>query len=227
MQAARLAKLVPQPVLNNVLLSMPWLYRTRFVCYESYLSDCSSQIVGSIEDTKNVEGDLIECGSARCGTAVIMGNYLKANGIKKRVYACDSFGAGYDPDELEEDRRRGLTRVDKAAYTYNSLAYVRKKIHRLELDDFVIPVPGFFKDTLPRLDGKFAFALIDCGLGASARYCLWTLWPKLSPHAEILVDDYQAGSFRGIKLAVDDFVARNEEEISTSAPLRLFTIKKK
>jgi hypothetical protein len=59
----------------------------------------------------NEEGDIIECGSARCGTSTVIANYLRSRRIIKKVYALDVFGSGFDTDELEEERQLGLTQL--------------------------------------------------------------------------------------------------------------------
>jgi len=62
-------------------------------------------------------GDVIECGSSRCGTSIV----LAREAAPKLVYACDSF-SGFHPDELRHEQTLG-SRVPKRAFTSTSVEY--------------------------------------------------------------------------------------------------------
>ena len=83
---------------------------------------------------------------------------------------------------------------------------MRKKISRLGVADIVIPVRGFFRDTLPQIQSNFILALIDCDLKDSILYCAETIWLKLMANGRIVFDDYTNEEFKGARLAVDSFV---------------------
>jgi len=105
---------IPQSILNNILLTFPLLYKTKFVHYESHLA-FDNKIEGFLEEfdkVSGIEGDIIECGSARCGTSVIMANHIRKKRINKKIYACDSF-QGFDKEEQKSD----LTTSSSDAFT--------------------------------------------------------------------------------------------------------------
>ena len=225
---ARIARKVPQPVLNSVLLKFPILYKTKFINYESYLGDCIDELLEKLDDVLGVEGNLIECGSARCGSTVIMAKHLKEKSSNKKIYACDLFGQGLDLDELSNEKELGLTQASDDAFTYNSYEYVQKKIKSLGLSDYIIPVKGLFRNTLTRINDRFCFCLIDCDLSKSITFSAENLWPKLSSNGLILFDDYKAAEFKGAKLAVDAFVTKYESSIAEHGLLeRLYFVRKK
>jgi O-methyltransferase len=219
---------IPSALLNNLLLTFPALYRTGIVRYETTLADGHGidDLVSQLEHVLHLEGEIIECGSSRCGASVIMAYELRARGVRKTIYACDSF-TGFDRVELANEQRQGLTGASDTAFTSTSLAYVKRKLHRLGVDDAVLPVQGFFRDTLPQLDSPLCFALVDCDLRESMTYCAETLWPKLVAGARMVFDDYCEPNFRGAKLAVDAFVARHGSEIAEHGLLRrLYCVRK-
>ena len=229
----RLARYTPQILLNNFLLTFPSLYRTSLVMSESYLgSHGIDDVLTKLYTVLTLEGDIIECGSARCGTSVIIGSFLQAVQSKKKVYALDLFGRGFDLDELRAERMAGLTSAKDNAFIHTSYSYVTCKIQKLGLSDAVIPIKGYFQQTLPGLvDSKrFCLALIDCDLKKSTTYCAESIWPKLTENGVILFDDYDCDLFRtfkGPKIAVDEFVNSHGNEISQHGFLnRLYYVEK-
>jgi hypothetical protein len=230
----RLARYTPQRILNNFLLLCPSLYRTGLVGYENYLgSEGINDLLTKLHTVLALNGDIIECGSARCGTSVVIGNFLRTVGSNKKVYALDLFGGGFDLEELREERLFGLTVAKDNAFGHTSYDYVTRKIHKLGLSDRIRPVQGYFQHTLPNLvdSQRFCFALIDCDLKRSTTYCAESIWPKLSDRGIIVFDDYDYDLFRtfkGPKIAVDEFVNRHSNEISDHGFLkRLYYIEKK
>lgn len=220
---AGIKRLIPSQLLNATLLRFPRLYATRFVSYESNFQDprIREELLRLLERTLNVPGDVIECGSSRCGTTVIMALYLQAKGSPKRILACDSF-QGFDREELQRERNAGLTATPEDAFTSTSYSYVIKKLAVLRLSDRIRPIKGYFQETIPGLAGPFSFALIDCDLKESMLFAAEALWPRLSPGALMLFDDYGEAEFLGAKVGVDEFVSRREREIESHGLLDHF-----
>jgi hypothetical protein len=212
---ARIRRALPWKALNAVLFHFPSLYKTRLVHYESHLSEPSlTTLLGQIDGVADLPGDIIECGSAHCGTSVAMALYAASKGITKLVFACDSY-EGFDRDELERERAAGLTAsgVSQSAFTSTSYDYVQRKIHVLGLDDRVIPVRGYFQDTLPKLPGPYCLAFVDCDLRDSLVFAAEAVWPKLSVSGRIVFDDYANPASLGAKEGVDTFVLHHAKEI--------------
>ena len=221
--------LIPKSIINNILLIFPRLYKLKIINYETVLSlnDGISEIILKIDQTKNIKGNIIECGAARCGTSVIMGNHLKKTDSKKIVYACDSF-EGFNKDEIIKEREKGLTKALESAFTYTSYDYIVKKIKRLKLDRQIIPVKGFFHNTLSNIDSKFSLALIDADLEESICQAADSAWPKLSSGGVMLFDEYNNRWYEGAKIAIDRFVSEYESEFEEHYMMkRLYYVKKK
>jgi Macrocin-O-methyltransferase (TylF) len=209
-------RLIPEPIFDTMLLKFPTLYKTKLINYESYLGwpNGINDLLAKLDTVLDIEGDVIECGSARCGTSVIIAKYLKEKNSKKKVYALDLFGGGFDPDELRNERQIGLTKVKDDAFTYNSYNYVRRKIEKLGFSDNIITIQGLFQETIPKINSRFCLSLIDCDLKNSIMFAADTLLPHMSNGSVMLFDDYLSDEFKGAKIAVDSFLDKHRNEIS-------------
>jgi predicted O-methyltransferase YrrM len=189
--------------------------------YESALDvDGAEDLRDCLLATAALPGDVVECGSWRGGSAMFMADVLRAAGVDKRVLACDSF-EGFDLDELHAERAAGATTELDDAFASTSLKYVEAKIAQRVLQGLVIPVRGYFEATLPKLRGPFSLVVIDCDLGRSATFAAATLWPRLVGGGLIVFDDYaNERAFRGMRGAVDAFIASHQLEIAEHGLLR-------
>jgi hypothetical protein len=212
---------IPPSLLNATLLRFPALYATPWVRYETNLIEDHGveDLLDQLGRTLDVPGDIVECGSSRCGGSVLMARLLRHRGVTKVIHACDSF-EGFDRAELSEERRRGLTGASDRAFTSTSLPYVQRKLRALGLEEAIVPVKGYFSETLPRLRGPWSFALVDCDLRNSIAYCAEQVWPRLSPGGRMVFDDYACADFAGARLGVGDFLARFGDEIAEHGLLR-------
>ena len=224
---ARLKHVFPPVLLNSVLLQLPMLYQTRFVCYETNLPTSGiDELLATLQTILHVNGDIIECGSSRCGASIIMAKYLQEKRSDKKIFACDSF-EGFDRDELQREQMVGLTSATNKSFTSTSFRYVQKKIVALGFQNVVFPIKGYFQNTLPNLTGPFSLALIDCDLKDSLMYSAEIIWPRLTSDGCILFDDYLSPDFKGAKEGVDIFLEKYQTEISEHSVLnRLYYVRK-
>jgi hypothetical protein len=227
---ARIGRIIPQSILNCVLLKFPFLYRTSFVNYESYSIEGGGvdDLLQQLKMVSTLTGNIVECGSARCGSSILIAKFLHSNGIQKKIFSLDLFGNGLDASELSEERKGGLTRVSDKAFTYNSYEYVLKKIKKLGFGNTVFPIKGFFSETLPLINSKFCLSFIDCDLSKSIEYCAEKIWPETVSQGIMLFDDYGSQDYKGVKPTVDAFVKRYKDQIEQHGLLnRLYYVRKK
>lgn len=224
-----IAKKIPLSLLNNSLLSLPILYKNKFINFESYLDeDAINELLNAIQEVKNLSGNIIECGCARCGTTCILANYLKSNNIKKKIFALDSF-KGFEKNELEDAIKKGLSTASSKDFTHSSYDYVQKKIKKLRLTKFIIPIEGYFEQILSKIDSNYCLGFIDCDLKESMTYSAETIWPKLTHGGKIFFDDYYGtqGS-KGARSSIDNFVKNHLNEIEEyGITNRLYHVTKK
>ena len=160
-------------------------------CVESVLRD-------------DVPGDLIETGVWRGGAVILMKAVLEAYGIDdRRVFVADSFEGLPEPDEEKYPLDKG-----DIHYTEDFLAVsegtVRSNFAKYGLlDDKVVFLKGWFKDTLPEAPiDKLAVLRIDGDMYESTTDAITSLYPRLSEGGFCIIDDYGHGPCQE---AVEDY----------------------
>jgi O-methyltransferase len=165
---------------------------------------------------EKVAGDLIEAGVWRGGACIFMRAILAAWAIEDRkVYVADSFEGLPKPDVERFPADQG----DKH-HTHSFLAVsqdeVENNFRRFGLlDDQVVFLKGWFKDTLPNAPiKKLAILRLDGDMYGSTMDALRNLYPKLSPGGFCIIDDY---ALEGCRKAVDDFRAEQNIQAEIQA----------
>ena len=157
---------------------------------------------GVLEVTgRSVAGDIVECGTARGGSAALMGLALKRRGSSTRLWIFDTFEGLPAPtaeDPLSAHAFTGTCRVD--------IDEVRSLLEQLGIINIEL-VKGLVQNTLPVTQtGRIAFLHIDTDWYDSVRACLETLYDRVSVGGIIQIDDY--GYWSGAKKAVEEFFSR-------------------
>jgi hypothetical protein len=139
-----------------------------------------------------IPGDCIETGVWRGGATIFMRAILKAYGDEtRRVWVADSFEGLPPPNPLKYPADR-----DFNLYLYKELAIpieqVQANFRKYDLlDDQVVFLKGFFKDTLPTAPIKqIALLRLDGDLYESTMDALTHLYPKLSIGGFVIIDDF-------------------------------------
>jgi O-methyltransferase len=159
----------------------------------------------------NVQGHFIETGVWRGGSCIFVRGIFKSYNSDKIVYVADSFEGLPKPDgKYEAD-------IGDTLHTFNelivSLDEVKSNFAKYDLlDDGVVFLKGWFKDTLPVIskDVKFSVIRLDGDMYESTMDALVNLYHRLSPGGYCIIDDY--GCIQACKKAVDDF--RDQNRIS-------------
>jgi O-methyltransferase len=162
----------------------------------------------------DVPGDFIETGVWRGGACIFMRGIIAAYAdTHRRVFVADSF-SGLPPPNPET---YAADAGDKH-HTFSQLAVSRKEVEdnfrRYQLlDEQVVFLEGWFKDTLPGAPiQKLAVLRLDGDMYESTIQGLEALYHKVSPGGFVIVDDY---FLRPCAQAIDEF--RGKQEIK--APL--------
>lgn len=159
----------------------------------------------------NINGDFIEAGVWRGGAAIFMKavvNVFSDRSIK--VWVADSFEGLPVPDETKYPEDKGDEHY-KWDVLKVSLDEVRSNFLKYDsLDDNVIFLKGWFKDTLPssKID-KLSVIRLDGDIYESTWESLIYLYPKLQAGGFIIIDDYYNNA--SCRKAVDDY--RNANQI--------------
>lgn len=157
-----------------------------------------------------IPGDLIETGVWRGGACIYMRGILRAWGVTdRRVYAADSFEGLPKPDAAQYPADAG-----DQHHTYESLAVsleqVKTHFARYNLlDEQVVFLKGWFKETLPRAPiERLALLRLDGDMYESTMDGLVHLYDKVSPGGYVIVDDL--GAVPACRQAVADFRAARQ-----------------
>jgi len=165
---------------------------------------CVEQV---LED--GIEGDFIETGVWRGGTCIFMRGILAAYGIQdRRVFVADSFrglpkpdSQKYPADTNDEHHTQAFLAVSQEEVENNFSKYGL-------LDDQVVFLKGWFKDTLPGAPiEKLSILRLDGDMYSSTIEALESLYPKLQTGGFCIIDDY---ALDGCKQAVDDYRLKNQ-----------------
>lgn len=155
---------------------------------------------------ENIEGHVIETGVWRGGACIFMRAVLAAYGVKDRkVFVADSFEGLPKPDSKKYPHDKGDTH-----HTHTVLAVSQEDVeHNFKkygmLDEQVVFIKGWFKDTLPQAPvEKLSLLRLDGDMYESTMDSLVHLYPKVSEGGFCIIDDY---ALAGCKAAVDDYRA--------------------
>jgi O-methyltransferase/8-demethyl-8-(2,3-dimethoxy-alpha-L-rhamnosyl)tetracenomycin-C 4'-O-methyltransferase len=154
----------------------------------------------------SVPGDFIETGVWRGGACIFMRAILFAYGVRdRRVWVADSF-AGLPPPTPEQfpaDTGSWLHTVEMLAVSLDDVH--RNFMKYGMLDDQVVFLKGWFKDTLPNAAiERLAVLRLDGDMYESTMDALTALYHKVSECGFVIIDDYNLPPCRE---AVTDFRA--------------------
>lgn len=152
-----------------------------------------------------VEGHFIETGVWRGGACILMQGLCRAAGeADRKVFVADSFEGLPPPNAEEFPADEGDKHHTKDALAI-SLETVQDNFRSYGLlDDNVVFMKGWFKDTLPTLgDEKFGIIRLDGDMYESTIQAIEILYPKLSVGGYIIVDDF--GAVRACRKAIGDY----------------------
>lgn len=152
-----------------------------------------------------VPGDLIETGVWRGGASIFMKAVLRAYDVTdRRVWVADSFRGLPPPDSNRYPADAGFD-LHMSEQLAVSVEEVRSNFERYGLlDDRVVFLEGWFRDTLPQAPiERLAMMRLDGDMYESTIDSLSNLYPKLSPGGHVIVDDYR--SIDACRAAVDAY----------------------
>ncbi|MBB4428377.1 putative nucleic acid-binding Zn-ribbon protein [Bradyrhizobium sp. CIR48] len=164
---------------------------------------------------EGIPGDLIETGVWRGGACIYMMGILAASGDqRRRVFVADSFrglptpnAEDYPADEGDQHHQMMQLAVSRDQVEENFRRYGL-------LDERVIFLEGWFKDTLPSAPiDALGLLRLDGDMYESTMDALNALYGKVSPGGFVIIDDYV---LKPCAQAVDDFRSRHK----ISAPLQ-------
>jgi len=180
-------------------------------------------LVHFLEQSLQIEGDVVECGVWRGGSAKVLRETLIDRGAAKTLYLFDSF-AGMAEVDSESDRH------DVGDFQDTSLDHVQAFVSGAAGEDprgIAVFKPGWIPESFAGMDDvKLCFAHIDLDLHKSILDALAFIYSRLSSGGAIVFDDYGFASCPGARKAVDDFFAGKPEKPFVLSTAQAIVIKR-
>ncbi len=177
--------------------------------------------------TNDIEGDFVECGVWRGGSAMLIASMLDKRNVKDRkIFLFDTFEGMSAPiskdvnlkgDAASQLLETSVHNKETSVWCLADLDDVKNNLSKTNLsDDNLIYVKGKVEDTLPcnQLTGKIALLRLDTDWYESTKHELITLFPMLVKNGVLIIDDY--GHWQGCREAVDEYFAANKLSIFLS-----------
>jgi hypothetical protein len=161
--------------------------------------------LAEIFNEKQVEGSVAEGG-------VFQGDFAKEiNRVfpDKTLYLFDTF-SGFDERDIAKERSSGFSEFGKNHLSITSEAIVKAK---LPFPDICVIKKGFFPETAQGIEDRFCFVNLDFDLYEPILAGLRFFYPRMIDEGVILVHDYFNPGYRGVKVAVSDFVKESGAKI--------------
>lgn len=181
----KIDKYIHSPAFSSIMIEMP----------ESAVSIRRLRTIHEIAlATRNVVGDIAECGVFHGGSAYM----ISATAHFKSVHLFDTFDGLPSPSSEDGDDC-----VQQGVFAC-SLEDVQNNLSSL---NNVIFHPGLLEDTLVECkDTRFSLVHLDVDRHDAYKAALAFFWSRLSDQGFLICDDYRVGNCPGATLAIDEFL---------------------
>lgn len=160
----------------------------------------------------NIPGDIVECGVWKGGSAMLIAyTLLKMREPHRKIYLYDTYAGMIEPTEedtaipdgtpaLQKWRKNkfsdwGRIPLEEAESNVRSTGYPRENL---------IFVKGQVEHTIPNImPAQISLLRLDTDWYESTRHEFVHLYPRLSQHGVVVIDDY--GYWAGAKRAADEY----------------------
>ena len=164
-------------------------------------------ICEGLELTKKIDGDYVEIGVYKGGSALTALNYLKLTNQNKFAYLIDTFeGFNYEESKNSGD----IIWHDTHFIDKNIQDFIKKKVLK-EFDNYELIKGNIIKDNIPDKIKKISLANIDVDLQEATYEALIKVSKRLSLNGIIMCEDpvYTPGLI-GAKYAMEKFLMSEE-----------------
>jgi hypothetical protein len=170
-------------------------------------------LAGAWWATRQVPGNVIECGAYRGATSLLIALLGAQNGIAQTTFVLDTF-AGYPPATKYDNTNRGGEFIPPS----DQVRRIEDQARALGIRDRIRIEVGPFASSFARLCQEplhFSFVHIDCNIFSSTLEACEFSHGRTSKGGIIVFDDYNGICDLGARLAVDVHLARNVTRIHT------------
>jgi O-methyltransferase len=141
-----------------------------------------------LDETRDVDGDVLEVGCWLGGTAALGSSFLRRTGSPRRYVCVDTF-EGFVPEQFAHDADRGTPAKHAALFDDGGETLVRRL-----LDRWGEPQVELVRGDICTIDARLlpesiAVCLLDVDLEIPIYEGLKRIVPRLAPGAVVVVDD--------------------------------------
>jgi hypothetical protein len=172
-------------------------------------------ICEALELTKNLDGDYVEIGVYKGGSASTALNYLsdlrdeKNNKVNRKAWLLDTFD-GFNYDEAYKSSDAMWADTHKLFGVKETMNYIRKTLSDISVD-FELAQCNICTDMLPSAIKKIAVANIDVDMLEATRDSLLKISPLVVKGGIIICEDpASTPALYGAFLAMEDFLSSKE-----------------
>ena len=148
----------------------------------------------------NIEGSTAELGVYRGDFAKVINHFFP----DRKLYLFDTF-EGFNVDDAEVDRTKNFSEATQD-FTKTSAELVLSK---MEHPENCIIRKGWFPYTADGIDDKFCFVSLDADLYQPMIAGLEFFYPRLVHGGVIMLHDFNAGAYSGVRQAIEEFCTQN------------------
>lgn len=172
---------------------------------------------------KKIAGDLVECGTWRGGSAMMMLlTLMKWGDTSRNVFLYDTYEGmsaptekdiNYSGEKAEKLLRESIADKENSVWCLASLEDVKKNIGTIKYPAEQIHfIKGKVEDTIPQtMPSKISLLRLDTDWYESTYHELKYLYPLLIQNGVLIIDDY--GHWKGAREATDQYFNDQKEII--------------
>ena len=152
-------------------------------------------------DAEAIEGEFVECGVYRGGSAGVLAHHILRSKQTRRLWLFDAFAGMPEPTGQDDEYSHAI-----AGRFVGSEADTRRILKRIGLpEESYRVVVGWFDETLPKAAcDRIALLHVDCDFYQPVKLVLETLYPRVTPGGYVILNDY--GSFQGCRQAINELL---------------------
>ncbi len=159
----------------------------------------------------NIAGDFVECGVWKGGSCMLIALILKDAAVTDRkIYMYDTFQGMTEPGVMDGEEEKKQWKEGRVSDSLNNMCYspLEEVTQNMKLTGFennqLILITGKVEETIPgNIPQSISLLRLDTDWYESTKHELQHLYPLLSKHGILIVDDY--GAWQGAQKAVDEF----------------------
>ena len=198
---------LPEPLLAQLeqirYMGLPEPFRTvRRHSLLTYINLFFLQELGRRLDHLGIEGDFVECGVYRGGSAGVLGYSAQSSPFRRHLWLFDSFEGMPAATEKDDDYSHQIENL-----FVGSEEQTRSILSRLQIqsDNYTI-VRGRFENTYATVKRTpVALLHVDCDFYEPVKLTLEKFYPDVVSGGYVVFNDY--GSFAGCRTATDEFMS--------------------